>query len=58
MAHQAARQTLCNSTGNRDINIMKLLTTPKTLPALFRYIAATARFDNTFGDIPTLREEQ
>jgi hypothetical protein len=35
MAHQAARQALCNSTGGRDINIMKLLTMPKTLPALF-----------------------
>jgi ribonuclease HI len=40
-AHQAARQALCNSTGGRDINITKLLTTPKTLPALFHYIAAT-----------------
>src|ERR1700733_10040780 len=57
-AHQAARQALRNSTGGREINITKLLTTPKTLPALFRYIAATGRFRNTFGDLPTLSEEQ
>jgi zinc-binding in reverse transcriptase len=57
-AHQAARQTLRNSTGGRDINITKLLTTPKTLLALFRYVAVTGRFRNTFRDIPTLSEEQ
>lgn len=57
-AHQAARQSLRNSMGGRDINITKLLTTPKMLLALFRYIAATGQFHSSFGDIPLLREEQ
>jgi ribonuclease HI len=57
-AHQAARQILRNSTGGRDINITKLFTTAKTLPVLFRYIATTGRFHNTFGDLPPLEETQ
>jgi hypothetical protein len=43
--------------GGRDINITKLLTTPKTLRALFKYMAETGRFCGTFGDIPSLDEE-
>jgi hypothetical protein len=57
-AHQAARQILRNSTGGRDINITKLFTTAKTLPVLFRYIATTSCFHNTFGDLPPLEEAQ
>jgi hypothetical protein len=57
-AHDAARQTLRNSTGGRDINITKLLTTPKTLKALFKYIADTGRWHSTFGELPELEEEQ
>jgi hypothetical protein len=48
---------LRNNTGGRDINITKLLTTPKTLHALFKYMAETRRFHSTFGDIPLLDEE-
>jgi ribonuclease HI len=57
-AHREARQILCNSTGGRNIDITKLLTTPNTLPALFKYVATTGRFHSTFGDLPTLDEEQ
>ncbi|KAF8218779.1 hypothetical protein L208DRAFT_1347530 [Tricholoma matsutake] len=57
-AHHATRQILCNKTGGRDINITKLLTTPKTLQALFRFIAMMGRFHSTFGDIPRLQEER
>jgi len=57
-AHQRARHTLCNNTGERDINIMKLLMTPKTLCTLFKYIAKTRQFHSTFGDIPILDGEQ
>ena len=57
-AHQAARQTLRNSTGGRNIDITKLLTSPKTLHALFKYVAETGRFHNTFRDLPELGEEE
>jgi zinc-binding in reverse transcriptase len=56
-AHRIARQTLCNNMGGRDINTMKLLTMPKMLCALFKYVAETGRFCGTFGDIPSLDEE-
>jgi hypothetical protein len=56
-AHQKARQTMRNNTGGRDINITKLLTTPRTLRALFKFVAETGRFHNTFGELPTLAEE-
>ena len=56
-AHQAARQTLRNNTDGRDINITKLLTTPKTLHALFKYMAETRCFHSTFSDILLLDEE-
>ena len=52
-AHNAARQ---NNMEGRDINIMKLFTTAKTLCALFTYIAETGRWHSTFGDLPTLEE--
>jgi hypothetical protein len=54
--HNTARQTLRNNTGGRDINIMKLFTTAKTLRALFAYIAETGRWHSTFGDLPALEE--
>jgi hypothetical protein len=57
-AHQRARQTLCNNTGGRDINITKLFTTPKMLRALFKFVMETGRFHSTFGDLPTIDEEQ
>jgi hypothetical protein len=57
-AHHQARQRLRNSTGGRDINIKKLLSTPKTMRALFQFIAETQRFHSTFGDIPTLTQER
>ena len=57
-AHQEARQRLCTTTGRRDVNITKLLTTPRALHALFKFVAKTGRFHNTFGDLPTLAEEQ
>jgi hypothetical protein len=49
---------LRNSTSNRNIDIMKLLTseTPKTQQALFRYVTETGHFYNTFGEIPMLKE--
>ena len=50
MAHQPARQALHNSMGGRDINITKLLTMPKMLPALFWYIATTGPFCNIFRE--------
>jgi hypothetical protein len=56
-AHQAARQTLRNSMGGRNIDITKLFTSPKTLRALFKYIAETGHFYNTYRDLPELREE-
>jgi ribonuclease HI len=56
-AHQKARQTMRNNTGGRDINITKLLTTPRTLRALFKFVAETGRFHNTFRELPMLAEE-
>ena len=56
-AHQTARQPLQNSMGGRNINIMKLLMSPKMLHALFKYVAEAGRFHNTFGDLPEGREE-
>jgi hypothetical protein len=57
-ANQAARQKLRNSMGGRDINLTKLFTTTKTLRALFTFITETGRWHSTFGDLPTLEEEQ
>jgi hypothetical protein len=57
-AHRTARQMLRSNTGGRDIDITKLFTTPKMLRALFKYVAETGRFHGTFGDIPSLAEEQ
>lgn len=57
-AHNAARQVLQNDMGGRDINITKLLTTPETLHTLFKYVADTGRWHNTFSKLPTLEEEQ
>ena len=37
---------------------MKLFTTTKTLCALITFIAETGRWHSTFGDLPTLEEEQ
>jgi len=56
-AHNAARQSLCNNMGGRSIDITKLLTTLKTLCALFLYIMETGRWQNSFGKLPTLEEE-
>jgi len=55
--HQAARQTLRNSIGGRNINITKILTSPKSLWALFKYVAETGQLHSTFGELPELREE-
>lgn len=38
-AHQGARQTLRNNIGGRNIDITKILTSPKSLQALFRFLA-------------------
>jgi len=57
-AHHRARQMLCNNTGGRNIDITKLLTSPKTLCTLFRYVAKTGHFHSTFGEIPTLKKTQ
>jgi ribonuclease HI len=57
-AHQVARQALRDNTGGRNIDTVKLFTSPKTLHALFRYIAETGCFHNTFGDLPELAEEE
>jgi len=54
--HHAARQVLQYNTGGTAINITKLLTTPKTLRALFHFIAATNQFHDTFREIPTIPE--
>ena len=54
-AHNAARQSLHNNTGGRSINITKLLTTPKTLCALFLYITQTGRWQNSFGETTNIR---
>jgi hypothetical protein len=56
-AHQDARQVLRSKVEGRNIIIAKLLTTLKTLWPLFCFIAATGRFRNTFGEVPTLQEE-
>jgi hypothetical protein len=56
-AHQAARQTLQNSMGGRNIDVTKLLMSPKTLCALFKYITEMGHFHNTFGNLPELRKE-
>jgi ribonuclease HI len=55
-AHQAARHTLRQATGGRDINIAKLFTTSKTLRALFKYVADTGRFPNNLDHVPFLQE--
>jgi len=43
--------------GGRNINITRLLMSPKTLCTLFKYIAEMGHFNNTFGDLPEGREE-
>jgi hypothetical protein len=55
-AHREVRQTLRNSTGGRDINIPKLLTTAKSLRAIFRYVADTGHFHNDLDQIPSVNE--
>ena len=57
-AHQAARQTLQNSIGGRNINVMKILTSLKSLWALFKYVAETGCLNSTFGTLLELREEE
>jgi hypothetical protein len=59
-AHLGPQQMLQNNTGNRNIDLTKLLTSaaPKTQRALFKYIAKTGRFHNTFGELPTLKKTQ
>jgi hypothetical protein len=57
-AYNQARQKLRNDTGGRDINIKELLSRPKTMRALFQFIATTQRFQNVYGDVPALREER
>ncbi|KAF8219490.1 hypothetical protein L208DRAFT_1549876 [Tricholoma matsutake] len=57
-AHQPTRQVLCNRIGGVAIDLKKLFTTQKTLQALFRFIAATNCFHDTFGDILTLPERE
>lgn len=52
--HGEARQTLWNTTGGRDIDLMKLFTTRKMLRALFTFVATTSHLHDTFGEIPTL----
>ena len=48
-AHQAARQTLQNSIGGRNIDIMRILTSPKSLRALFKYVAETGCWTARLG---------
>jgi ribonuclease HI len=43
-AYQTARQNLRNDTGGGNIDLTKLFTTPKTLRALFKFVAETGRF--------------
>jgi hypothetical protein len=57
-AHAVARQNLHNNTGRCDINIAKLLTTAKSLHALFRFIAETGRFYNDLDQLPFLNENE
>jgi hypothetical protein len=56
-AHQAAQETLWHKTGG-NTNITKLLTTTKSLRALFKYVDETGRFYNTFGNLPAMKEKQ
>jgi hypothetical protein len=49
---------LRNKLGGAAIDLKKLFTTQRTLQALFHFIAATNRFHDTFGDIPTLPETE
>jgi ribonuclease HI len=56
--HHQARQKLRHDTGGRDIKIKELLSRPKTMRALFQFVATTQRFQNVYGDIPALREER
>ena len=56
-AHQEARQKLQHNTGGRDVNLPKLFTTAKSLPALFRFIAETGRFRNDLDSLPFLTQD-
>jgi hypothetical protein len=56
-AHQDTRQALHSKVEGRNIVIAKLLTMPKTLRLLFRFVTATGCFHNTFGEVPTPQEE-
>jgi ribonuclease HI len=57
-AHHAARSTLTDRTGPDSRNIKKLLAKPEYLPHLFRFIAATERMRQIFGDIPDLPDRE
>jgi hypothetical protein len=54
--HQTTRQTLQNDTKGRNINLKELFTNPKTLQALFTYIAETEWFHAAFGNLPKIEE--
>lgn len=51
-AHNAARQELRRDTGGRDINIGKILTTPKLLKPLLTFVARTGRWKPQTVDAP------
>ena len=57
-AHQAARQALRNSIGGRNIDITRILTSPKSLQALFKYVAETDHLNSMFGTLSEMREEK
>jgi ribonuclease HI len=57
-AHQAARQTLRNSIGGRNIDVTRILTSPKSLRALFKYVAETGHLNSTFWTLPEMREKE
>jgi ribonuclease HI len=57
-AHQTARQTLRSSTGGRNIDVTRILTSTKTLRALFKFLAETRRLHDTFGELPDIGEQE
>lgn len=57
-AHQNARRELQRVGGLEARSVAQLMSKPKLLPLLFRFIARTGRFHSVFGDLPEYTPEK
>ncbi|KAH7903834.1 hypothetical protein BJ138DRAFT_972908, partial [Hygrophoropsis aurantiaca] len=50
-AFRKQREALRRAIGRKAANLSALLNDPKCMPFLFKFIASTKRFENTFGNV-------